>query len=411
MKYFFFLSLVLCAFSSWGQPHDLTFYLQQAKDNSPVFKDYENQILSNKLDSQIFRASLKNQVNFISTNSYAPVYRGWGYDEAITNIANVSALLQASRNFISRNNIASQLRSIALQGRALNDTIALSRKDLSKAITEQYLTAYGNLLTMDYNKEVYDLLQQEEGILKKLAQQSVFKQTDYLNFYVTMQQQELIYLQSEIQYNTDYLTLNYMAGIVDTSVQRITAPSFEDSASMTGFANSVFLQKFVTDSLRLVNEKILLDYQYKPKLGAYADGGFNSTLQTTPYKNIGFSVGMSLVIPIYDGQQKQMKYSRINLQEQTRQNNRNFFISQYNQQLAILKQQLFSITLLESKISKQIAYTNTLIAANNKLLETGDITMKDYILSLNTYLMAKNLLTQNNISKLRIISQINYWNK
>jgi hypothetical protein len=411
MRYILFFLVAFSSHFSWAQTHDLEFYLQQARINSPVIKDYQNQVLSARLDSQILRASLKNQVNFISNNSYAPVIAGWGYDEVITNIANISALIQASRNFISKNNIASQLRSIALQSRALNDTILLSQKDIGRTITDQYITAYGDLLTMDYNKEVYDLLAKEEGILKKLTQQSVFKQTDYLSFYITMQQQELTWLQSQIQYNTDYLTLNYLSGIVDTSIQRITSPLLADSIRMTDFANSIFMQKFITDSLRLENEKILLDYQYKPKFGAYADGGFNSSLQITPYKNIGFSVGMSLVIPIYDGRQKQMKYSKLNLQERTRQNNKEYFMNQYMQQIAMLKQQLYSTALLEEKINEQIKYTNTLIKADNQLLETGDITMKDYILALNSYLNAKNLLTQNNIAKLRIASQINYWNR
>ena len=34
-----------------------------------------------------------------------------------------------------------------------------------------------------------------------------------------------------------------------------------------------------------------------------------------------------------------------------------------------------------------------------------------YILALSGYLNAKNLLTQNNITRLQIINQINYWNR
>jgi outer membrane protein TolC len=411
MKYVFFLCFLFCYSSSRGQLHDLQFYLQQASDNSPLIKDYQNQVLSNTLDSQILRATLKPQVNILGSASYAPIIGGWGYDEAITNIHNLAALVQVNRNFVNRNNIGAQVRSIALQNRSLYDTIRLSEKDLARSVTEQYITAYGDQLTMDFNKEVFDLLQKEEGILKKLTQQSVFKQTDYLNFYVTMQQQELAWLQSEIQYNTDYLTLNYLAGIVDTTIQRVAAPSIEDTAAL-GFDQSIFVQKFTTDSLRIENAKTLLNFEYKPRLGAYADGGFNSTLNTPPvYKNVGFSAGLSLTIPIYDGHQRQMKYAKIELQEKTRQNNKQFFINQYNQQVALLKKQLYAIKALEDKINQQITYTNTLIVANGQLLQTGDITMKDYVLALNNYLNAKNLLTQNNVSKLKIINQINYWNK
>ena len=410
MKYVFSFSLVLLCFASFSQTHTLQFYIQQASDNSPLLKDYQNQVLSNKLDSQILRATLKPQVNFISTNSYAPVINGWGYDEAITNVANVSALVQANRNFITKKNIAAQLRNIALQSRALLDTMQLSQKDLARTITEQFITAYGDMLTMDFNKEIFDLLSGEETVLKKLTEASVFKQTDYLNFYVTMQQQELTYLQSEIQYNTDYLTLNYLAGIVDTAIDHLEEPALADSMH-PDFYHSVFIQRFVTDSLQLVNAKILIDYEYKPRLGAYVDGGFNSTLLHTPYKNVGFSAGASLTIPIYDGRQKQMKYGKIGLQERTRLTNKEFFINQYNQQIAMLHKQLYATDALIPKIKQQIDYANTLITANGQLLQTGDITMKDYILAINNYLNSRNLLTQNNVSRLRIINQINYWNR
>lgn len=402
--------LLLCCSFTVARSQGLNYFIEQARNNSPLLQDYRNQVLSNRLDSAILRASLRTQVNFLSTNSYAPVIKGWGYDEAISNIANISAVVQANRNFVTRNNLAAQLMSIALAGRALNDTLRLTEKDIARTIAEQYITTYGDLTSVDYNREIYELLKKEDTVLKKLTQQSVFKQTDYLNFYVTLQQQELAYLQAEMQYNADYLTLNYLAGIVDTTVQRIEEPLMSDTITFD-FFNSVFYQRFTTDSLRIDIQKKILDYQYKPKIGAYADAGYNSTLQVDPYKNFGFSAGVSLTIPIYDGHQKKMKLAQIDLQERTRQSNKQFYTNQYIQQVSLLKQQLNAIERLVQKIQQQIRYARTLITANAKLLETGDITMKDYVLSINNYLSARNLLIQNNISRLRILNQINYWNR
>jgi outer membrane protein TolC len=410
MKFWITVLLSLSRLFCFGQSHGLDYFIQRTMENSPVIKDYQNQILSAQIDSQLLRASLKTQVNFLSTNSYAPIIKGWGYDEAITNIANVSGIVQANRNFMNRNNIAAQYRTIALQKRALLDTIQLSQFDLVRTITDQYITAYSDQLTMDFNKEVYDLMKNEEEILKKLTQASVYKQTDYLNFYVTMQQQELTYLQAQIQYNTDYLTLNYLSGLVDTTIQRIEKPDLSDTLD-ADYYTSVFLNRFETDSLRLANERSLIDYQYKPKIGAYTDAGYNSSLQVMPYKNFGFSFGLSLTIPIYDGHQKQMRYAQVDIKERTRQSNKAFFINQYRQQLAQLRQQLFATDRMVNKITTQIEYAHTLIVANGKLLQTGDITMKDYVSAINNYLNAQNLLTQNNISRLRIINQVRYWNR
>lgn len=410
MKYFIALVLLLNVIVCSAQVRTLDFFLQQATQNSPVLKDYQNQILISRIDSQLLRASLRTQVNFLSTNSIAPNIKGYGYDPAITNYANVTAIFQANRNFITNSNLAAQLRTLDLQRRALLDTIQLSQRDLVRTITDQYITTYGDQLGAEFTKEVYDLMRGEDEMLKKLTQASVFKQTDYLNFYVTMQQQELSYLQAQAQYTADYLTLNYLAGIVDTTVQQIEKPSLPE-VMQADFYNSVFLRRFTTDSLRLINEKELINYQYKPRVGAYVDGGYNSSLQEIPQRNFGFSAGLSLTVPIYDGHQKGLKLAQVDIQERTRQTNRQFFLNQYNQQVLQLRQQLNALDLLVAKINQQIQYSHTLIIANNKLLQTGDIAMRDYVIAISNYLSARNLLTLNNINRLRIINEINYWNR
>src|SRR5690349_4133541 len=101
---FLFLLSILCN----AQIRTLDFFLEQAKQSSPAIRDYQNQILISQIDSQLLRASLKTQVNFLNTDSYAPVIKGWGYDEAITNIANVTAIIQANRNFVTPRNLAAQ---------------------------------------------------------------------------------------------------------------------------------------------------------------------------------------------------------------------------------------------------------------------------------------------------------------
>ena len=410
MKYFLTFTVVLIACCCYGQPRPLEYFIDQAQQNSPLIKDYNNQILSFRLDSQILKATLKTQVNFVSSNSYAPVIRNFGYDGAITNGANISSVVQANRNFITRNNATAQFAILALQSRSLSDTISITQQDIKRAITEQYIMAYGDQVALDFNEEVYDLLKKEEVALKKLTQANVYKQTDYLAFYTTMQQQQFTYLQSQIQYNTDYLTLNYLAGVVDTSIQRIERPALNDTMQFD-FYNSVFYKKYATDSLRLATERALISYEYKPRIGAYTDAGYISSLQYEAYRNFGFSFGVSLTIPIYDGHQKRYRLSQVDIRERTRINNRDFFVNQYRQQIAQLNQQLHSSDLLVQTIQQQIKYINTLLTANARLLQTGDIRISDYVLAITNYMNARNLLNQNEVNRLRIVNQINYWNR
>src|SRR4029079_10545628 len=178
MKFILTLSIVLIATLCSGQTRSLNDFIQYAKDNNATLKDLQSQILSNLVDSQILRATTKTQLNFVSNEMYAPVIKGWGYDEIFTNIAQVSGMVQATKTFLSKGNLATQYGKIALQNQSLRDTLLLSQKYLTRGITEQYISAYGDQLTMEYTKELYDLLKQESELLKKLAQANIIKQTE-----------------------------------------------------------------------------------------------------------------------------------------------------------------------------------------------------------------------------------------
>ena len=393
-----------------AQRNNLDYFVSQAIANSPLLKDFQNQVLSFSLDSQIIRAGLKPQVNGISNNSYAPIIKGYGYDEAITNGQQLSALIQVSKSFLSNKTITTQIANLQVQSQGIANSIKISEQDVIKAITDQYLIAYGEQLQIDFNKEINSLLHKEDSLLKILAQHNVFKQTEYLAFVVTLQQQLLATSQLEIQYHFDYAGLNYLAGIVDTTTTRLEDPQL-NSKTFGDFTTSVFYRQFVLDSLKLANDRMQVELTYRPKISAYADAGYNSSLAYLPYKNFGASVGLNLTIPIYDGRQKRLQHAKIDIQERTRIFKRDFFIQQHNQQIIQLMQQLNATDKLIGQINNQIRYTETLITVNEKLLSTGDIRLADFILTLNNYYNAKNLVTQNYISRLKIINQLNYWNR
>ena len=391
-----------------GQDHDLDYYLTEARSNSPLLKDYQNQLLSGGIDSQLIRAAYLPQVGGVSNNFYAPLIGGWGYDNAITNGGQLSAQVQATRTFVGRNNLAAQLQSVSLNSKTIGNTAAIAAKDLKKTVTAQYITAYGDRVAVDFNKETLTLLQKEEGILKGLTQANIYRQADYLTFYVTLQQQQLILRQSEIQLRNDLSMLNYLCGIVDTSVRELPDPKLRSSV-LPEVYNSVFYQQYTIDSLKNINQHSVINFSYRPKLSAFADAGYMSGYPYALMKNFGASFGFTVSVPIYDGHQKRMKIKKIDIAERTRTDYRDFFLRQYHQQIAQLTQQLRATGSLIDEISGQIKYSNTLIDVNVKLLETGNVRITDLVLAINTYLNARNLLNQNYISRLQIINQINYW--
>lgn len=410
-KQFLFFLILLLPVYSFSQNKNLDYYISNAITNSPLLNDYRNQLLSNSIDSQILRASNGVQINGNGNSYYAPVRNGYGYDVAITNGAQLQALMTATKNLLPKKYLNLQFRDLQITGDSIRIASKISEQDLKKTIINQYITTYGDQLQIDFNNQLHDLLTREEIILKRLTQRNVYRQVDYLSFLVTYQQQNLTQQQLEVQYKNDYATLNYLAGIFDTSGSKLAPPDLPVAINYITDTSAFFL-KYKLDSLKLVNNKALIDLGYRPRINLYADGGLQASLQTDPvYKNFGNSFGINFIIPIYDGGQKKMQYSKIAIAERTRSRNRDFFQNQYYQQIAQLQQQLYAIENLLGTINKQIKYIETLIDVNGKLLETGDIKMTDYVLALNNYITAKNLVVQNMISRYQVINQLNYWNK
>ncbi len=411
MKQFLFLFFILMLkLPVFCQQKTLNDYMNAGIQNSPLLKDFNNRRLANIIDSLRIIASYKPLVAGVSNNTYAPSVNGWGYDGAITNGANVSELITVNKRLVSKENLNNQHEAIRL----LNESLSLSGKitvlDLKKSITAQYITTYGVWQQYQFNNEMLGLLKKEELILKKLTEKTVYRQTDYLSFLVTIQQQELTISQINIQFQNEFASLNYLCGIKDTIATPLAAPALEP-IDIAEAESTVFYKQFTVDSLKNKNASEQIEYSYKPKVNLYADGGYLSSFAEQPYKNFGVSAGVNITVPIYDGNQKKMQHDKISIAEQTRQSYRDFFKKQYDQQTAQLSQQLNSTQQLINQATAQLKYTETLIDANRKLLETGDLRMADYILSISSYLNAKNIITQSNINKLQLINQLNYWNR
>jgi outer membrane protein TolC len=392
------------------QQQNLDFYISASLDNSPLLKEYQNHLLNISIDSLRTKAGLGLQAKALSTNSYAPVINGWGYDKAITNGVNIYAAVSISKDITWKRDQQNQYQALGFQYQSIANNEKISEQELIKSITVQYIVAYGNWQNFIFNSEITSLLKTEESILKALTEKGVFKQSDYLSFLVNLQQQELRSKSIRNKYYGDLSLLNYLCGIEDTSFISLTDPNLAIE-TMPDFSETVFFQQFILDSLKLQNADKQIDNSYLPKISLFADGGYYSSLAYTPYKNFGLNAGFTVTVPISDGGQKKMQHDKITIGEQNRRNYRDFYRIQYSQQINRLFQQLDENQQMAVDISKQVTYAQTLIDTYHKLLETGDIRMSDYIIAVSNFLTAKNMMVENKVERYQIISELNYWNR
>jgi outer membrane protein TolC len=405
-----FLVALICVNPFNAQSESLEHFLREGLKNSPLLMEVTNNAERNRIDSLLLQASKGFQVDVVSSNFFAPVIHGFGYDAVKTDIYNISAQISVSKELTGSKKRGNEFSALVLQKRKSGIAGKISEQELKKNIIGQYLIAYGYQQVFSFNETLLRQLEMEDTVLKVLTQAGIYKQTDYLSFLVSRKQQSIQLETLRNQFNFSFLTLCWLCGIADTTVTSLDDPQLKASL-LPDYTNSVFYHQFELDSLILENAKKQIDFEYQPKVNLYADAGYLSSLSVTPEKNFGASAGFSVNIPLFDGGQRKMEQSKLNVDELDRRHYAFFFQSQYKQQVNSLWQQFRANVSLTSRINEQIDLAKSLMEANHRLLETGDLRMADYLFSIREYLAAKNQILQNTIEKYQIINELNYWNR
>src|SRR5207302_11069737 len=94
------------------------------------------------------------------------------------------------------------------------------------------------------------------------------------------------------------------------------------------------------DSLRILNERELVNNHYRPRLSWIADAGLIASNPAGAYRNLGVSGGLGFTVPIYDGGQRKLNYQKIEIEELTRTNYASFYRTQYNAHVAELRREM-----------------------------------------------------------------------
>jgi len=403
-----FLILILFLASGIGvSAQSLDFYIQKGLENSPLLKDFKNQLLSGKLDSLLTQASYKPQINQVSQAMYAPVAKKFGYDEAITDGGNYSAVVSLEKSLFNQRVKDGQFKTIALIQQAIEADRKITVIELKQAITEQYLSAYADGLQIEFNRNTLSLLKEQQAIVKALADRGIYAQTDLMNLSLSITSQEVAIQQANIQYRNNLALLKYICGITDASTASLEKPELTIQNSFN-INSSPAMMNFKIDSLKNLNSKELIDLNYRPKVSAYADAGFMAIRPENIPHNFGASLGLNFSMPIYDGKQRKLQVEKILLAENSRLDYQTYYTSQYKQQINQLTEQLKLTDELILSIRTQLSEQEKLIALYKVEIEKGLVRFLDFLTTVNNYTQTKNSLTVSEMNRLQIINQMNH---
>ena len=403
---FLFLSFYLLSFS-FAQVQTLDYFIQAGLANSPLIKDLNNQVRMNSIDSLLIKANRQPQIKFNGLLMYAPIIHDWGYSEAITNGGNLISTVNVSQNIFNKKNFEAQYSKLGLQNQSVTNSIKISEKDLKKDITDQYLNACETSIEINFSRSLLKSANDEEALLKQMMEKGIYRQTDYLSFLVELQSLEMDLINLQTQYRTIFSNLCLFCGIRDTGSVEVSLPELHFTVPQPH--ESPFFYRFRIDSLKLLNEKTIIDRSYKPAINWMSDAGLVNNDPTLIYKNFGLSIGMSLTLPIYDGNQRQLNYRKIKMSEETRKGYEDFFRQQYDRQLLQLNDELKRTYEIVPKLKQQYTLAESIVRQDKELLNMGGISVIDFVIAVKNLITIKQNLNQNEIKVLRIINEINYW--
>ena len=398
-----------------GSPRQLDDFLQVARQLSPLLRETANQLGQNRIDSLVRARQNGVQVGGVASVLYYPSVtnsRGEsiiGYDNAVTNGGNYAAVAQASKPILNRFQLQNDYRILANQGQILRNTGRLSALDLRRNITDQFLTAYAAETRLTFSRSLLVVLRRQDGQLRQLVNAGIFKQTQYLSFYLSVRTQEVTVEQDRLAYRRELGGLRALAGVGDTALISLEAPTPPTHRPLAGLLAPAQRQ-YTLDSLRLRLDRQAIDAAYRPKVSAVVDAGLQSSsyLPVALARSLGVGGGFQLTVPIFDGHQRQLQYQRLSLSEQSRRGYRQFLTVQRQQQYEQLEGLIRASEALLARIREQVRVADALVGAARQQLATGDVAILDYLNLVTSYRALQYSLTQAQTEQLRSRFALDY---
>jgi outer membrane protein TolC len=399
--------ILVIANAAFAQSRNLDYYLERGLANNPLLNDFRNQALSAQSDSLLARSAQKPLIEGNTFLQYSPYGNHFGYDEVITDGGNYSALVGISQSIFNSARLANSISSASILKQEAVNSFRVSSLELKKMITAQFLEAYSDFTDLKFNKSFLDLYSQEAGILEQLVVTGSAKQTDLISLQLEERTQEILVKGLKSKYKKDILLLNQLCGISDTTLYELEEPSLTISGSKDVSKDPSFL-KYRIDSLKIGNEIQSIDLRYKPSVKWFADAGMLTSNPWNFYNHFGFSAGLSLNIPIYDGNQRNIEKGKLAYQENSRQRYQANYKNQYYMQVKQLEDEIKALDGIEADLKEHVRTSELLVKSLKNQLEAGITGITEYISAVRNLRTSGRDMSITGIQKLLLINELNF---
>jgi len=406
--------------------HTLSYYQEQAQNNSPLLTDQANLAQAAQLEAQRIGALYsKPQITLTGAYQFSPIInkdnggtslqlspngadKYVGYDIAASNGAVYQGLVNVVQPLYSAKRVATATSLSKIQSNISENARRVASHDLDKLVADQYILCVQDIQQKQYLDTVLVLLEKQKLIVEKLTKASLLKQSDLALIEIEIQNQRGQLLNYSTIYKRDLLDLRILCGMSDTSFELLPATII--TINTEEIRTSGFVERFKLDSLNTRYTQHFFELKYKPLLSAFVNGGFNAVYAPTIPSRFGMSAGLNFSMNLYDGHQKNISQQRTEiLLHSSTAYKRNFNTQNDVRKTRILGElkSLDSRTILAQNMIDQ--YTKVIGYYRQEVM-SGQLSILNYVITIRNMALAQRDLILINTNRQLLLNTYNYWN-
>jgi len=420
-----FYLFILIAGIIQAQQRDLNYFLDQARMNSPLIQKNKNDNKILQLDLQQTERILKSPVISLESGLlFAPIishdtHPGTfnlatsnstnysGYDLGITNGGQYQAYISAIQPLLGKMNLKAYSVKSEIANQQNNNSISLNIHEIGQLVAYQYILCLKSKTQIGNGKTILIQLEDQLAIMHKLVENAVYKQSDLMLLEIEKQNIELTIKSSEDDYKSNLYDLNLLCGIKDSTQTDIS--DIELTLEPQSITDSKFLASYKLDSLSFLADQSINELKYKPQLNAYANAGYNASGIPT-FDRFGLSAGLTFSWNLYDGGQRKLERQKLNVNINTLQFEKNYFMTQQEINKSKIISQLKSLDERRLILVNQVAKYDQLYKVYADELAQGLVSVMDFKNLLKDITAKKQDYLLLKMEKQLLVNSYNYWN-
>ncbi len=424
-KYITYLTLCLFVGYVAAQQRDLNFFVEKAKNSSPLIQKNKNAAQIIQLDLQQAERVLKSPIiSLESSILFAPVISHdshsstfnlattnstnyTGYDLGATNGGQYQAYISAVQPLLGRMNYKVYSAKAAIARKQNENSTILTSHEIEQLVGYQYILCLKSKAQIINSNFLLKQLDEQLNIMHKLVQNAVYKQSDLMLLEIEKQNLVLTNKTFKDEYSSNLYDLNLICGITDSTLSDIEEVNLQIKPENA--SNSHFLTSYKLDSLSIIANQSINELKYKPQLNAFANAGYNATGIPT-FDRFGLSAGLTFSWNIYDGGQRKLERQKSNFSINSLQFEKNHFISQQQINKNKIKNQIKSLNERGIVLESQLNQYDKLCKVYENELSQGLVSVMDYKNLLRDLITKKQDFLLLKMEKQLLINSYNYWN-